>query len=503
MEKEKYIYHKYFPWLLGAFVLLIYGTSFSVFLNGDDFMYGTFAHEGIVANVCSYYFTGNGRFWINVADSFLLKFDRYLFVVLLPWIVLSFVYLLAKNIQIITGGADLREYMTYGMVFFAAIDVLCLRETVYWITGMMNYLFPAVMFLLGYYWFQKSRVGQISGKQRLIYYVICLLASSSVEQFALMFVGIMTLYHLFDLVKKKRILLDEWVAYVLALIGLAMLIFAPGNFVRVDTQSKIQPPFIDNCWTLVFQNTFAEPAFPLVLMFSVAVVVFIKKKKSARVYRVYMLLPVVEILCKLIPQLHKAIVYTVLIFVLGILWLFRVFTQSKFKKEMSVLTFVGLGSQIMLLISVIWGYRCMFSMYMVYMLLIGVLLQDMTDGEKAFVLATGISCAVSPIVTLAYWAVWLWLYFTEKNNALSKMLIPVCTVVTMLSVCMGYGGNRSIYVENTAQSVSGNMEIELHQLPDETYSWYQIPLSEFHEAYYRRYYQLDDAKIIYIFDGEN
>ena len=83
------------------------------------------------------------------------------------------------------------------------------------------------------------------------------------------------------------------------------------------------------------------------------------------------------------------------------------------------------------------------------------------------------------------------------------MIIPVCTVVTMLSVCMGYGGNRSIYVENTAQSVSGNMEIELHQLPDETYSWYQIPLSEFHEAYYRRYYQLDDAKIIYIFDGEN
>ena len=33
------------------FVLLLYGVSVSVYLNGDDFMYADFAHTGILENV--------------------------------------------------------------------------------------------------------------------------------------------------------------------------------------------------------------------------------------------------------------------------------------------------------------------------------------------------------------------------------------------------------------------------------------------------------------------
>ncbi|MBQ5840437.1 MAG: hypothetical protein IIW40_00615, partial [Clostridia bacterium] len=78
---------------------LLYGIAACVYLNGDDFMYGAFAHTGLLANVTDYYFTGNGRFWINILDSALLWFDRYAFILVLPWIVLAFVVLMAKVIQ--------------------------------------------------------------------------------------------------------------------------------------------------------------------------------------------------------------------------------------------------------------------------------------------------------------------------------------------------------------------------------------------------------------------
>ena len=147
---------------IGIYVLLLYAISAFVFLNGDDFMYGTFSKEGILQNVISYYYSGNGRLWINILDSLLLTFDRYLFIIICPLVILSFIFLLAKNIQWLTEKKDDRDgeqkYVRYSMVLFACLDVLCLRETVFWNTGMMNYLFPATIFLLGLLMFQQAHL---------------------------------------------------------------------------------------------------------------------------------------------------------------------------------------------------------------------------------------------------------------------------------------------------------------------------------------------------------
>lgn len=87
----------------GLFIFLLYAIHFCVYLNGDDFMYATFGKQGILENVWNYYHTGNGRFWINILDSALLVFDRYLFIFLNPLLILAFLYLLAKNVQTILG----------------------------------------------------------------------------------------------------------------------------------------------------------------------------------------------------------------------------------------------------------------------------------------------------------------------------------------------------------------------------------------------------------------
>ena len=128
-ETEKQTIFFYFEIII--FILFMYAISALVFLNGDDFMYGTFAKEGILKNSASYYITGNGRFWINVLDSLLLSCDRYLYIAINPIIVMLFIILLAKNMQLICfkqEGATVHPLWHGSICLFRCI--MCTRNSV-------------------------------------------------------------------------------------------------------------------------------------------------------------------------------------------------------------------------------------------------------------------------------------------------------------------------------------------------------------------------------------
>ena len=483
-----------------VFVTLLYGIAACVYLNGDDFMYGAFAHTGLLANVTDYYFTGNGRFWINILDSALLWFDRYAFILVLPWIVLAFVVLMAKVIQRLMAGQPDREkeksLIRMGMVLFACLDVMCMRETVFWITGMMNYLFPAVMFLLGYLLFLKSRNGELGRWGQVLSYGVCLLAASSVEQFALMFVGMMTLHHGCDLIRKKHIPASAWFAYALSLLGLAALLLAPGNYVRVDAQGKILPPFIDNAWTLLYQNTTSKVSVPYLLMLAMAVT----QREGNLGDRRMILNLLVLVGCLISPVLDKAIFDVVLIGLLA--WqIVMALIRERFAPGVWFMILVGLGSQGMLLISAIWGFRCMLSMYMVYMLLIGCVLYHAEEAQRRNVLLAGLLMAIHPALALVFCLLLLmgkeaWRDFLKKAAPAGIRCLVVLALVGMFA---GYARNVPVHRQNllrTREMQSNTIVIE--ELPDDVYSWYFVPIGEFHEEYYRILHEIPDSvEIIY------
>ena len=63
----------------------------------------------------------------------------------------------------------------------------------------------------------------------------------------------------------------------------------------------------------------------------------------------------------------------------------------------------------------------------------------------------------------------------------------------------GYAGNVQTYkenIQNTRQPEKG--VIVIREVPNDIYSWYTVPFSEFHERYYREYYNIgDEIEIIY------
>lgn len=492
-----------------VFLALMYIINSFVFMNGDDFMYGTFGKTGILRNVLDYYQTGNGRFWINIIDSALLYFDRYLFIILNPLICFAFVWLIAKNIQWIIAKCGNKQneikYLRWSMVMFASLDVLCMRETVFWITGMMNYLFPAVVFLLAIYCFQRVDCNGVKGWKKSAYWLLCFLAASSVEQFALMFIGVVTLTIGWNIITKKKVRGCQIVAFVLPLIGLALLLLAPGNFVRVEAQAD-NVTFIDNFWTLIVQNTLSDVSVPFMFMLSVGIsALAFKNAKQMRWYSklFFAITPTLILITKLSPVFEKAVIYIGVIglVLIQILWKFFI-RRYTYKPMMIMLLIVGLGSQIMLLISAIWGFRCMFSMYMVYMLAIGCLLTEMSSNAALFVLCSGLTLSIHPIITVVYWAVAIIFCFAKRVSHIkniSAVLLYFGVAVSLLTILFGYAENVPVHKENLKNTEFGEKTITLTQLPDELYSWYHIPFGEFHEDYYKQYHELsEDIAIEYI-----
>jgi hypothetical protein len=168
-------------------------------------------------------------------------------------------------------------------------------------------------------------------------------------------------------------------------------------------------------------------------------------------------------------------------------------------KERTSLVFlavVGLGSQIMLLISAIWGFRCMFSLYMVYMLLIGILLQQLEKSKRLMILCVGLLASFHPGLALAFGVICGICQKWEKqlfSQTVCNAVIRVCTAAALIVLCLGYGSNVQTYKANLASINKKQETVIIQQLPHEKYSWYWVPFGDFHTDYCKQYYELEET----------
>ena len=170
--------------------------------------------------------------------------------------------------------------------------------------------------------------------------------------------------------------------------------------------------------------------------------------------------------------------------------------------ELIVFSIVGIGSQVMLLISAIWGFRCMLSLYLVYMLLIGCLTFRMEDSFRWCVICCGAVAAVNPpLAAVGYIAFLIIGRTASKETAvqIGKKVAFFATVVSLAILITGYASNTQTHEANLQRTKNPeDRVIVLEELPDTIYSWYTIPMGEFHEGYYRILHEIPaDVEIIY------
>ena len=456
-----------------VFVIMQYIISINVFLMGDDFMYAVFAKNGIVKSVSQYYHTGNGRWLLNLIDSVILKFDRFVYIVILPWMLLLFGVLCYKIITKICKKTNTMLY-PLSLLMISLLDISITRETIYWITGGVNYLIPAILFLFTVYITLSLREKNDLSKWKKIFLgSICVIACITMEQFALMSLGFMILMLLWDIYNKIEINKTRIILVVLGVIGICTILFAPGNMVRITGSSEEGLSFILRILDLIYFNVQSVQAirYLIIILLLEGIYLYQHKKKSS-------LIAFVDALVLLYPIIIVKTEIKMIIFIVCVLALF--FTtcltyitikDSEIKSISIVFMVLLIGSQFIVLVAGIIGFRTSFSTTIIY-ILFGLLLMNICE-----------------------WTNKKWL-----GISIITFMINIMIIINLFPIAQGFNKNKTVHLHNTYEAQMKNVKsININSYTEEKYGWNSPPLSEFHEKYFRLYYDVSkECEIKYL-----
>lgn len=142
--------------LFVAFVAVT--MSFTV-AYGDDYYYGSFFYEGFShfadENIIHYMKT-NGRALVHLLDELLLAGGQMVAWRIFGTLCIAAVTLLSALIgaKAYKNGTDTEEFriaLVASCLLFASISLDIARQSIYWATGALNYLYPILLLLLLFY----------------------------------------------------------------------------------------------------------------------------------------------------------------------------------------------------------------------------------------------------------------------------------------------------------------------------------------------------------------
>ena len=446
----------YWIWAIcGVFLIMQYLICLDIYLMGDDYMYGTYAHQGVFPSVFSYYFTGNGRWLVNILDCLCLYFDRILYVIFNPWLLLLLGFMLYRLISLLSGEKS-PVVMAAALVLISVIGVLMTCEVFYWITGAMNYLIPALFLLASMCAVVKMRSGETSRKQRLAYALVCIVSCLTVEQFALMTIGWMLLIWGWDLIKTGRLGKTKLIVLLVSALGLATIVLAPANFVRIEAAAAKGSSLIVKTIDLIYYDYYSVVSSTLLFIIAAygSYKLFCMNKRAAAVlsgFNALLLLFVFDY--SLFPfrdgiSLLLALVSILLSLITLIPYLFSLYKGKNLVYLIS-LFLIGFGSQLMLLNTDLWGFRTSFSWILLYLIVLLSMVADHAD-IKDFAVFACISCiAVNPYLGLMATAGLAVVRLKRETAPILALIFSILAIVVGLSdETLGYRSNGQIHEHN-------------------------------------------------------
>lgn len=157
------------------------------------------------------------------------------------------VYFGAKKIAFHMERGDRGKMISGGVIMAVVLGFLnphVTRQSVYWITGSFNYVYPLFVLLIYWYFLNKSFFYQHDYK----WYVplLAFLSAATVEQGSLMTFGL-TLLICLDMTFMRKYKWNKWMTITLlaATIGMLTVICSPAVLVRVAIEDSPRQGFIE------------------------------------------------------------------------------------------------------------------------------------------------------------------------------------------------------------------------------------------------------------------
>lgn len=517
---------KYLPWIyLGVFLLVTvgcYAVLQYVVPMGDDLFYGRWGRLGageLLARIAQHYQTANGRNLVHLLDAVLLGSDgrvvfaRVFIAALLGTIALNLTRLAADGWRQAVAAAVL---CACGIFLLPAVLT---RQSVYWITGAMNYVLPLALFLE--YWVLLRDA--LSGRRGwLPAAVFGALAGLTVEQASMMTVGLTVLLvgeHW--LVRRQGFPKKALWPLLLSAAGAASILLAPS----VAYRASITPPPIEGGTLAVVKYNvlqlrqtflFGDTLFPIHFLMLTAIPLWLLLRAARRRSvpdGVFAVLSVISFsvwfwLPEQVPELLwnspevPARVAAYALAVLGgyLLCAFYISVRSAMEQEWTPLfaLILGVGSQVMMLVSPTVGPRTMLCGAVMLLLLTACL---MREAPYLYLLGAGSILAwhwgqgwAAAVVAAA---ALLWLlcrYFPARAVCVALCCVPLlfCAWTTLKGQHDGYRANAAVDAANrlAIAAYDGSDRLTQHRFANDLYGWAMPYHNDYYDAYYKEYYGL-------------
>lgn len=221
--------NKYHIMIFAVFALFQFATLQNVFMFGDDYYYATFLNSDLshfISENLLHYRETNGRAIVRLfAELFLSDASLIIWKIVCTLVICAIVFLVSK----LASKSDFNRSLTISCALFALIDIGMANQTLYWLTGSLNYVFPVPIMLFYFYIYTKFHRSKTLPKYT---FIVAFFSCAMIEQcgFASLIITMMICYT-YVLNKKKP---DTALIFciIASIIGAAILFLAPGNFVR-------------------------------------------------------------------------------------------------------------------------------------------------------------------------------------------------------------------------------------------------------------------------------
>jgi len=508
----------------GLLFILLFACTLGICANtfqyGDDFHYSCFIKSDLryyISRNIEHYYLANGRAIVHVIVTLLLKADLWVWRILNPLAITTCVILcvvLAKPAK-----KHLLWVSSASIAIILSLDTQITRQSIYWLTGSINYLYPMLVLLI--YWIVLDRAAR-KGKIRWYMTLIAFLAAATTEQASLMCVGITLLYILFEFViKNNRPPILLWITFAVAITGMLTVICAPSMSYRLESTTS---PIEGGTFTLILYNLGYQGKLlfyaaysrtvhiPLFLSALVLLHSYIKKPEVEPVIRrlciAALYVGVVCFLCYLwIPEnitslSSAALTVKMRMFLTAVAGGYLLTLASAamtlfFIEKDTVLLFsfiLGFGSQLAMLVSPVYGPRILCSFVFMTVLYTSRAFAK-SEQPLGVMLLAGILCFLSdaPYMLVFIIAAALLSYLCKNKRigaAAGAAALVLTALLTWSVVYAKTAENGAVYRDNLAAieayDASSDDILMQRKLPNDYYAW----VMPYHNSYYDPYYNI-------------
>lgn len=517
--KLKCFSRKYWHYIiLGIyFILLIYQHGF-IHMYGDDFYYGTFLKDNFIKKHIEHYMYINGRALVHFIVTIMLFFKTKLFMIVNPLMIIGVVTLAAKLVT--NNKENYKIAIALGLVLFSMLSINITRQSIFWLDGSFNYLFPMLLALATIHLLKKSIY---TGKKYWYLPVLSLLSGMTVEQAsAITFGGVLLVLLSSKLINNRQLKFNHYLTLILALVGCLTVVLAPGTFMRAEIEGT-NISIIENIKDIVKMLFLYKDmqVYNLLLLLSVIFTLKNNKNLFSKVLFYLNVFFFVSILLiggnytTIIPidisnKLILAVVLIgILVFLVGLVYL-AVYNLIINKDDMILISFIlAAGAQLMMIVSPVYGYRILLCTIILYFIpIMTTIIRFKEEPYIWLLIALILSIYITNNkLTLVSFSLLIFEYINNKydkflwinkaNKIIVSLLIVIATLIPIWNNINGYKINHVVnkYNEMVIQEYFDNGALDdtiiLKQMPLEDYGWSYPYVSPYHMKVMKMYYGID------------